>query len=223
MAIDKSVNQAPLGTSELEDEDAGGIEIMIGNADDDDLDFIENEDGSMEISLIGGFQETEAMSFDDNLAEHMDEDALDEISEELMELVDDDILSRKEWVETFVDGMDVLGLKYEKRSEPWENACGVYSNLLAEAAIRFQAEAMSETFPPQGPVKTKILGEETKEKIEAAARVEADMNYELTENMVEYRAEHERMLYTLGLAGSAFKKVYFDPNKDRQVSLFIPA
>ena len=117
----------------------------------------------------------------------------------------------------------MLGFKYEERTDPWEGACGVFSTVLAEAAIRFQAETMSETFPAAGPVKTKILGEETKEKEEAAARVKADMNYELTECMVEYRPEHERMLYSLGLAGSAFKKVYFDPNLGRQAAVYISA
>tara|TARA_X000001388_G_C2232109_1_gene123636 strand:- start:1775 stop:3910 length:2136 start_codon:yes stop_codon:yes gene_type:complete len=131
--------------------------------------------------------------------------------------------SRKEWADIFVKGLDVLGFKYEERTDPWEGACGVYSTVLAEAAIRFQAETMSETFPSAGPVKTKILGEETKEKEAAATRVKADMNYQLTENMVEYRPEHERLLYNLGLAGSAFKKVYYDPNLGRQCAIFIPA
>ena len=137
--------------------------------------------------------------------------------------MESDTQSRKEWADTFVKGMEVLGFKYENRTEPWENACGVYSTVLAEAAIRFQAEAMSETFPAAGPVKTKILGEIDREKEDAALRVKTDMNYELTDVMVEYRPEHERMLYSLGLAGSAFKKVYFDPNLDRQVALYIPA
>jgi hypothetical protein len=145
------------------------------------------------------------------------------LAEDIIELIDADFDSRKDWADTFVKGLDVLGFKYEERTEPWEGACGVYSTVLAEAAIRFQAETMSETFPAAGPVRTKILGEETKEKDEAAARVKADMNYELTEHMVEYRAEHERMLYSLGLSGSAFKKVYFDPNLGRQVSVYIPA
>jgi hypothetical protein len=145
------------------------------------------------------------------------------LAEDLLGLIDADIESRKDWADTFVKGLDVLGFRYEERTEPWEGACGVYSTVLAEAAIRFQAETMSETFPASGPVKTKIIGQETKEKEEAALRVKADMNYELTENMVEYRPEHERLLYSLGLAGSAFKKVYFDPNLGRQVAIYIPA
>jgi len=161
--------------------------------------------------------------FDENLAEVLEESALHELADDIGSMVESDMDSRKEWADTFVKGLDVLGFKYEERTEPWEGACGVYSTVLAEAAIRFQAETMSETFPSSGPVKTKILGEETKEKEEAAARVKADMNYELTENMVEYRPEHERMLYSLGLAGSAFKKVYYDPNMGRQMAVYIPA
>ena len=140
-----------------------------------------------------------------------------------MESVQGDIDSRKEWADTYVEGLDVLGFKYEERTEPWEGACGVYSTVLAEAAIRFQAEAMAETFPAAGPVKTKIIGKEDKEKEEAAERVRADMNYELTENMVEYRPEHERLLYSLGLSGSAFKKVYYEPNMGRVCAHYIPA
>ena len=158
-----------------------------------------------------------------NLAEIMEDSDLSSLSDDLMGQVQSDIDSRKDWADTFVKGLDVLGFKYEERTDPWEGACGVFSTVLAEAAIRFQAETMSETFPAAGPVKTKILGEETKEKEEAASRVKADMNYELTERMVEYRPEHERMLYSLGLAGSAFKKVYFDPNMGRQAAIYISA
>ena len=161
--------------------------------------------------------------FDANLAEYLDDADLVGISSELVGHVEGYTSSRKEWADTFVKGLDVLGFKYEERTEPWEGACGVYSTVLAEAAIRFQAETMSETFPASGPVKTKILGEETKEKEAAATRVKADMNYQLTDNMVEYRPEHERLLYNLGLAGSAFKKVYYDPNLGRQCAIFIPA
>jgi len=153
----------------------------------------------------------------------MEDDELSLLSTDLMGLIDSDVDSRKDWADTFVKGLDVLGFKYEERTEPWEGSCGVYSSVLAEAAIRFQAETMSETFPAQGPVKTKMLGQETKDKKEAADRVKADMNYELTENMVEYRSEHERLLYNLGLAGSGFKKVYYDPNLGRQVAVFVPA
>ena len=153
----------------------------------------------------------------------MDEQLLTTIASDLIDDFESDKSSRKDWADTFVKGLDVIGFKYEERTDPWEDACGVYSNVLAEAAIRFQAEAMSETFPAAGPVKTKILGEISQPKEDAALRVRTDMNYELTEVMVEYRPEHERLLYSLGLAGSAFKKVYYDPNLGRQVAMFIPA
>jgi hypothetical protein len=193
------------------------LEIEIVNPD-----MVTLDDGSVEVTIIPG-DDKESDEFTANIAEELDEDELSLLAEDIIELIDADFDSRKDWADTFVKGLDVLGFKYEERTEPWEGACGVYSTVLAEAAIRFQAETMSETFPAAGPVRTKILGEETKEKDEAAARVKADMNYELTEHMVEYRAEHERMLYSLGLSGSAFKKVYFDPNLGRQVSVYIPA
>ena len=194
------------------------LEIEIVNPD-----MVTLDDGSVEVTLIPGKEGEDKDAFDANLAEDMDEGELEKLADELVGLVDADIDSRKDWADTFVKGLDVLGFKYESRSDPWEGACGVYSTVLAEAAIRFQAETMGETFPAAGPVKTKILGEETKEKNESAARVKADMNYELTEHMVEYRPEHERLLYSLGLAGSAFKKVYFDTNTNRQTAVYIPA
>ena len=196
------------------------LELGIVNPD-----MVTMDDGSVEITLVPeeGLEEAIGAPFDANLAEYLDDGTLTELSSELIGHVETDTSSRKEWADTFVKGLDVLGFKYEERVEPWEDACGVYSNVLAEAAIRFQAEAMSETFPAAGPVKTKILGEVTKEKEDAALRVRTDMNYELTDVMVEYRPEHERLLYSLGLAGSAFKKVYFDPNLGRQVAIYIPA
>jgi hypothetical protein len=185
--------------------------------------MVELEDGSIEISFGEENDGIDSAPFDANLAEYLDEGQLKEIAGDLEEAIDADTSARRDWADSYVAGLDVLGMKYEERTEPWENACGVYSNILAEAAIRFQAEAMSETFPAAGPVKTKILGEVTREKEDAALRVKTDMNYELTEVMVEYRPEHERLLYSLGLAGSAFKKVYFDPNIGRQTALYIPA
>ena len=161
--------------------------------------------------------------FDANLAEDMDEGELSNIASELIGLVDADINSRKDWSDMFVKGLEVLGMKYEERAEPWLGACGVYSPILTEAAIRFQSEMITETFPAQGPVKTQIIGEVTKLNEEAAERVREDMNYRLTEEMIEYRPEHERMLYSLGLSGAAFKKVYYDPAIGRQVAPFIPA
>jgi len=209
-----------------------GMEDMVGSELDAVIDMeimseepvqVELEDGSVEISFGEEAEVLDMAPFDANLAEYLDDKQLQELSDELIGAVEADTNSRREWADTFVRGLDVLGLKYEERTEPWENACGVYSTVLAEAAIRFQAEAMSETFPASGPVRTKILGEVSREKEDAALRVKQDMNYELTEVMTEYRPEHERMLYSLGLAGSAFKKVYFDPNLGRQVAIYIPA
>lgn len=175
--------------------------------------------GGVEIE-IGGEEEGE---FDANLAEDMTEGALQSLASELLDLVETDINSRKDWVDAFVKGLEVLGMKYEERTEPWNGACGVYSTLLTEAAIRFQAEMITETFPAAGPVKTQVVGAIDKLKEEAAERVRDDMNYQLTEVMVEYRPEHERLLYSLGLSGAAFKKVYYDPAMGRQVAIFLPA
>ena len=220
MAIEKGLYAAPQGIEGelLPEEGEQGLEIEIVNPE-----MVTLDDGSVEITLIPGTEMQREVPFEANLAEVLDESDLNELSQEILGSVDADIDSRKDWADTFVKGLDVLGFKYEERTEPWEGACGVYSTVLAEAAIRFQAETMSETFPAAGPVRTKILGEETKDKEDASLRVKADMNYELTERMVEYRPEHERLLYSLGLAGSAFKKVYFDPNLGRQVAVYIPA
>jgi hypothetical protein len=153
----------------------------------------------------------------------MEEGALENLASELVGLVDADISSRKDWADMYVKGLEVLGMKYEERAEPWLGACGVYSPILTEAAIRFQSEMITETFPAQGPVKTQIIGEVTRQNEEAAERVRDDMNYRLTDEMIEYRPEHERLLYNLGLAGAAFKKVYYDPTMGRQSAPFIPA
>ena len=161
--------------------------------------------------------------FDANLAEEMDEGELGKLASELMGLVDADIASRKDWTDAYVKGLEVLGMKYEERTEPWNGACGVFSTVLTEAAIRFQSETITETFPAAGPVKTEIIGAIDRLKEEAAERVRDDMNYRLTEEMPEYRPEHERMLFNLGLAGAAFKKVYFDPGLKRQTAIFLPA
>ena len=218
MAVEKGLYQAPVGLNTNPDEETPELEIEIVNPESVTLD-----DGSMEITIVPDADTGDTIPFDGNIAEILEEGDLNGLADEIISAVDSDVDSRKDWADTFVKGLDVLGFKYEERTEPWDGACGVYSTVLAEAAIRFQAETMSETFPSTGPVKTKILGEETKEKEEASARVKADMNYELTENMVEYRPEHERLLYSLGLAGSAFKKVYYDPNMGRQMAVYIPA
>ena len=218
MAVEKGLYSAPVGIEEESLEQEENLEIEIVNPE-----MVTLDDGSVEVTIIPDADVGDIVSFDANLAEVLDDSVLNELSDELISAVDSDTSSRKDWADTFVKGLDVLGFNYEERNEPWEGACGVYSTVLAEAAIRFQAETMSETFPAAGPVKVKVLGEETKEKEDAAQRVKADMNYELTERMVEYRPEHERLLYSLGLAGSAFKKVYYDTNIGRQVAMYIPA
>jgi hypothetical protein len=212
-----SIAQAPKGIdfSDIVEDDTPAIEIIIENPDD----VMIGVDG-MAIDLM---PEEDEPAFDANLAEYMDEGELEKLGSDLVGEVESDISSRKDWVDMYVKGLEVLGMKYEERTEPWTGACGVFSTLLTEAAVRFQSETIIETFPAQGPVKTQIIGKETPEKKEAAIRVREDMNYQLTERMVEYRPEHERMLWGLGLAGNAFKKVYFDPSIDRQVSIYIPA
>ena len=217
MAIEKGLYAAPEGL-EMLSENEPEIEVEIK----DGPEIAINEDGSIDV-VFEEERNDDINQFDANIAEFLDEGTLQSLSTELMELVDEDINSRKEWAETYVKGLEVLGFKYEERTEPWQDACGVYSTVLAEAAIRFQAESMSESFPAAGPVKTAIIGMINKDKEDAAARVREDMNYQLTEKMTEYRPEHERMLYSLGLAGSAFKKVYFDPRLGRQASVYIPA
>ena len=216
MAIDKALNQAPMGLSE---EDLAGMEPAL-EIEIEDPEEVKIRMGDVEIELTKEEMDDE---FNENLAEKLDEEVLVGIAEELLGEVQSDLDSRKDWVQTYVDGLELLGMKIEERTEPWPGACGVYHPLLSEALVKFQSETIMETFPAAGPVKTSILGKETTEKIEAAQRVKDDMNYQLTEVMVEYRPEHERMLWGLGLSGNAFKKVYFDPNLERQVSLFVPA
>jgi hypothetical protein len=213
--IDKSLAQAPQGLEEL----AMGqpdLSIEIENPESVTLD-----DGSMEITIVPGKEEDD--EFNDNLADDMDEGQLTELSGDLIGEYDADINSRKDWLTTYVDGLELLGLKVEDRTEPWPGACNVYHPLMTEALVKFQAETMMETFPAAGPVKTVIIGKQTKEKEDAAERVKDDMNYQLTDMMPEYRPEHERMLWGLGLSGNSFKKVYYDPNIERQVSMYVPA
>jgi hypothetical protein len=219
MAIEKSLYQAPLG---IED-DTPELELEIVNPD-----MVTLDDGSVEITIIPGELEDEDgqdsdVPFDANLAELMDEGDLSQLASDLLADYENDVSSRKDWEQTYTDGIKLLGLKYEERTEPWPGACGVHSPLIAEAAVRFQAEAIMETFPAAGPVKTQIIGKITPENTAAAQRVQDDMNYELTTVMKEYRSEHEKMLWNLPIAGSAFKKVYFDPSIGRQVSMFVPA
>jgi len=178
--------------------------------------------GDVEISL-GSESEGEEEEFGSNLAEYMTEADLQKVAGDIMELVQTDITARKDWADTYVKGLDVLGLRYDEVTEPWDGACGVFSTLLTESAIRFQSESIMETFPADGPVKTSIVGVSSPQMEEAAKRVEADMNYQLTDKMPEYRSEHERALWGVALAGSSFKKVYYDPSLERQVSFYVPA
>ena len=218
MAIDKAVNQAPLGLIgdnmmlaepdlEIEIEDPESVKIGIGG---------------LEIELEPS-KEIDEEDFNANIAETLDEGQLTELCGDLVGEFEEDLSSRKDWIQTYVDGLELLGMKVEDRTEPWPGACGVYHPLLSEALVKFQAETMMETFPATGPVKTQIIGKETPEKKEASIRVQNDMNYQLTDVMVEYRPEHERMLWGLGLSGNSFKKVYYDPNLERQVSMYVPA
>jgi len=212
-SMDKSLYQAPQGISELMEPD---LEIEI-----EDPESVSLHMGDVDIDLKP--QKETAEDFDANLADYMDDGDLDGLAEDLIEDFGKDQMDRKDWIKTYVDGLKLLGLQYEERTEPWQGACGVFHPMLTESVVRFQSEAMMETFPAMGPVKTQIVGAVDLLREEAAARVREDMNYQLTEVMVEYRPEHEKMLWSLPLAGSAFKKVYFDPSKGRQVAVFIPA
>jgi hypothetical protein len=216
MAIDKSLYSAPEGLESLALEEAP-IQIEI-----EDPESVTIGMGGVEIEIEPG-SDNEEEAFDSNLAEFMEESDLQKIASDVLELIEADINSRKDWVDTYVKGLDVLGLRYDEVTEPWDGACGVFSTLLTEAAIRFQSESIMETFPAGGPVKTQIIGQFTPEIEEAGKRVKADMNYQLTDKMPEYRSEHERALWGVALAGSSFKKVYYDPSLERQVSFYIPA
>ena len=216
MAIEKGLYQAPIGMDKEPTMEDAALSIEIENPDSVTLD-----DGSMEITIEPGKEADD--EFNANLAEELDEGKLTELSGDLIGEYDADIASRKDWLTTYVEGLELLGLKVEDRTEPWPGACNVYHPLMTEALVKFQAETMMETFPASGPVKTKIVGKITKEKDEAADRVQEDMNYQLMNEMPEYRPEHERMLWGLGLAGNAFKKVYYDPNLERQVSMYVTA
>lgn len=202
------------------------LEPMLSSDSEIEVEIVDPESVSIGVDglevVIEQGEET-AEDFDANLAEYMSESELQTLASDLIGEVDADMHSRRDWVDMYVKGLEVLGMKYEERTEPWNGACGVFSTLLTEAAVRFQSEMIIETFPAQGPVKTEIIGQITKEKEDAAERVRDDMNYRLTETIPEYRPEHERMLFNLGLSGAAFKKVYYDPNLGRETSIFIPA
>ena len=213
--MDKGLYAAPMGIQE--DMMASPIEIEI-----EDPESVRIGMGDIEIEIAPGDDEG-GEEFDANLADYMDDKELDSLGSELVSDFTKDIGDRKDWIRTYVDGLKLLGLKYEERTEPWNGACGVFHPMLTESVVRFQSEGIMETFPAAGPVKTQILGKDTPDKEEASTRVREDMNYQLTEVMHEYRPEHEKLLWNLPLAGSAFKKVYYDPSKGRQVAMFIPA
>ena len=213
MAIDKSLYEAPVGLGALPEPD---IEIEI-----EDPEAVRIGVDGMVIEMMK--DEPRAEQFDANLAEFMNEGELQSLASELIGHYEQDLSSRKDWLDTYIKGLKILGIKYEERTEPWPGACGVFHPLLMESAVKFQSETIMETFPAAGPVKTKIVGRETPEKKDAAIRVADDMNYQLTEVMKEYRPEHERLLLSLALSGNAFKKMYFDPSLNRQTAVFIPA
>ena len=202
MSVDKALYELPQGLAAIE---APDIEIELA------------PEGEMAVEVLA------EEDFGENLAEIISERVLATLGSELIDSFEDDVDSRKDWIQTYVDGLELLGLKIEERSEPWEGACGVYHPILAEAVVKFQAETIMETFPASGPVRTQIIGKETPVKKEAATRVEEDMNYQITDVMVEFRPEHERMLWGMGLSGNGFKKVYEDPQLGRQVSMYVPA
>lgn len=216
MAMEKSLAQAPGGLDSLLGSEEPALEIEIENPESVTIGL----DGEPILEITAEEAEDE---FSKNLAEEIDDSELATLASELMSDFEDDISSRKDWMQTYVDGLELLGLKIEERTEPWPGACGVYHPLLAEALVKFQAETMMSTFPAAGPVKTQIIGKETPDKKDASVRVQDDMNYQLMDVMTEYRPEHERMLWGLGLAGNAFKKVYYDPSMERQISIFVPA
>ena len=214
MAIEKALYELPAGLAAIDDTQEPALEIEIEDPESVMINGLE----IAKQDLDEGEEE-----FDENLAEYMNDGDLAMIAGEILGDIDADIASRKDWMQTYVDGLELLGLKIEMRAEPWEGACGVYHPLMSEALVKFQAETVMETLPAAGPVKTVVIGRETVDKLAAADRVQKDMNYQIMEEMPEYRPEHERMCWGLGLSGNAFKKVYYDPSLERQVSIFVPA
>ena len=219
MAIERQPATPVEGTIEQEPQDQ---EITIAIENPDSL-AIETEDGGMIIDFDPNAKEMGNVEFDSNLAEFIDDDVLQELGSKLVGDYNGDKDSRSEWEETYTKGLDQLGLKIEERTTPWSGACGVFHPMLSEAVIRFQSQSITEMFPAAGPVRTKIVGKITEEKEKQSQRVEDYLNYLLTHEMSEYRTETEKMLFSLPLAGSAFRKVYFDPSLDRPSSIFVPA
>jgi len=220
MAIDRAVyTEAPLLPGEEPPE--LGIDIEI---EAEDGASIEMEDGSVVIDLDPDAPEmVEVEQHDANLAEYLSDSDLDSLSLDLVSSFEQDRNSRRDWERAYKQGLKLLGIKKEDRSEPWDGACGIYHPMLAEAVVRFQSQAIQEIFPAQGPVKAKIIGTPDEEKNKQANRVRSYMNYLLTEEMTEYRPETERLLFSLPLSGSAFRKIYYDPILGRPCSKFVPA
>ena len=220
MAVEKQMVPADAGVAKLAELEEQ-LEIEIENPDSVS---IETEDGGVVIDFEGNkTEELLGAAHDSNLAEYLEDSDLETLSSELLENFATDRQSRGEWAKSYVKGLDLLGMKIEERQQPWSGASGVFHPVLTESIVRFQAHAMGEIFPASGPVRTKVMGKQSKEKMEQANRVESEMNYLLTEEMTEYRDETEQMLFKLPLAGSAFKKVYYDPILERPCAMFVPA
>ena len=224
MAIESALdpNATLLPMQEIGDE-VISVEMPVPDSEFDNIVVLETEDGGMLIDFDPEDEIDEVVEFDDNLADFMDDRELGKLSSELVSLAKSDLDSRKDWEETYIKGLEQLGMKIEDRSTPWPGACGVQHPILAEAVVRFQAQTITEIFPNAGPVKVKVLGKMTPEKEKQSLRVKEYMNYLITEEMPEYRSETEKMLFNLALAGSAFRKVYWDPSMGRPCSMFIPA
>ena len=219
MAIEKPLAPIDIGPRPVEPTDEQKVEIEVVNPE---AVSIETEDGGMIIDF-GKEEDTETSEFDSNLAEFIEDSELDKLANDLLSSFESDKQSRSEWAKSYVKGLDLLGMKIEERQQPWAGSSGVFHPVLTESIVRFQAQAMGEIFPAQGPVRTKTVGKISREKTEQAKRVENEMNYLLTEEMTEYRDETEQMLFKLPLAGSAFKKVYYDPLLERPCAMFVPA
>ena len=214
MAIDRALVGEPLDQGEQQ------IEVEIVNPEQVG---ISTPDGGVLIDFDPDMGDMMGLGHDDNLAEAMDDRDLDSLASELVGSFRSDKESRADWERSYVKGLDLLGLKHEDRTTPWDGACGVFHPLLTESVIRFQSQAIQEIFPASGPVKTKVVGVIDNDKEKQAERVQDYLNYLLTEKMTEYRSETEKMLFSLPLAGSAFRKVYYDPNLGRPCSMFVPA
>mgnify|MGYP003111586599 CR=1 FL=1 len=221
MAVDKPLT--PLEIADIEQRVSNAAEdALVIDIENPDSVTIETEDGGAIIDFDPEGEEEE-IPFDANLAEYLDERTLNALGSELVGAFDDDKESRRDWEEAYIKGLEQLGLKVEDRSTPWPGACGVHHPLLSEAVVRFQSQAITEIFPASGPVRTRIFGKTTRDLEDQATRIQEYMNYLLTDKMSEFRSETERMLFSLPLAGSAFKKVYYDQTMQRPCSMFVPS